>query len=516
MDHVNTYAERVARGSPEETYRSTSAAPSGVPREEANSGPENTADDRPFKHSQYRVLSEFEKEHFHPLNVTPDRPCTAFFRAGSEISSKQIFDSLSSDGIPAKAVRCLQRKPTGETLITFTKVEYCCKFLDNSAFILRNRKYPTHPATGELTFLTIYDAPYEMPDAAIEERLKPFCTVYSRRRGRLQGYSDVANGLRHFRVQLKSSVPCYLRFGKFQLRFLHDGQTKTCRKCGAADHIARDCANDFCFNCDSIGHVSKRCPEKRKCCICKSELHMAIDCPLSWYRRPASHRDAAPEEAGTDPAARPEVDPGASSGTGMSSDPPRDFDESSPQPVNTGSDDLVSSVPAAIQYNFLNPDGLLRSETPQSNLPERPPTVAPSSGDTSLLNDLTLSGSDVDDSDVESDDGETDGAEFVDVDEAENVDEVECMDSSSIDQSAPSQRLDSLSAQEAIPLAAAVKKSLPQRRPVGHRNPSKLSSSLSGPFRKATAPLPVPSRRKHSSNSATGSSKSLDPENSPT
>lgn len=44
----------------------------------------------------------------------------------------------------------------------------------------------------------------------------------------------------HYRVELRRSVPCYLRFGKFQVPFYHDGQTKTCRKCGDSDQIAKD------------------------------------------------------------------------------------------------------------------------------------------------------------------------------------------------------------------------------------------------------------------------------------
>ena len=127
------------------------------------------------------------------MNVTPDRPCTAFFRA-PEASTKDIFDSLLTDGIPANSVRCLLRKQTGETLITFSKEEFCVQFLEKSAFYLRNRPYPTHPERAELTFLTICDAPHELPDSAIEECLKPYCSVFSHRRGKLQGYRDVHNG----------------------------------------------------------------------------------------------------------------------------------------------------------------------------------------------------------------------------------------------------------------------------------------------------------------------------------
>lgn len=86
---------------------------------------------------QFRYISDMEKEHFHPLNVTPDRPCTAYFKAGTELTAKDFFDSFIRDGIGTSAVRCLQRKPTGEVEVTFTNREHCLRFLDQLAFIFR-------------------------------------------------------------------------------------------------------------------------------------------------------------------------------------------------------------------------------------------------------------------------------------------------------------------------------------------------------------------------------------------
>lgn len=59
-------------------------------------------------------LSEFEKEHFHRDNVMRDRLYTTFFTAPSlTFTAKDIFNALLTDGIPASAVRCLQRSPDG-------------------------------------------------------------------------------------------------------------------------------------------------------------------------------------------------------------------------------------------------------------------------------------------------------------------------------------------------------------------------------------------------------------------
>lgn len=80
--------------------------------------PAEEAPEKMCYHPSY--LSEVEKEHFNTENVMPDRPYTAFFSApSSSFTAKDIFDALLTGGIPASAVRCLQRSPNGNVLITF-------------------------------------------------------------------------------------------------------------------------------------------------------------------------------------------------------------------------------------------------------------------------------------------------------------------------------------------------------------------------------------------------------------
>lgn len=67
-------------------------------------------------------------------------------------------------------------------------------------------------------FVTIYDAPHELPDSAIEYRLSKYGQIFSSRRGKVPGYPDVFNGPRHLRMELNTHVLCFLRFGKFQIR----------------------------------------------------------------------------------------------------------------------------------------------------------------------------------------------------------------------------------------------------------------------------------------------------------
>ena len=105
-------------------------------------------------------------------------------------------------------------------------------------------------------------------------------------------------------MDIHTDIPTFLGFGKLLLRVFYEGQFKTCRRCNSPDHLAKDCNNTFCFNCDSMCHVSKQCPSNVKCCIFKEESHKAIDCQLSWsWRLPSQHSpDPKPAAVSVAPA----------------------------------------------------------------------------------------------------------------------------------------------------------------------------------------------------------------------
>lgn len=383
-------------------------------------------------------------------------------------------------------------------VITFTKPEYHEHFLQHSPLIER-RRFATHPDSEPLVFLTIYDAPYELSDDAFEHRLRPFCKVFSRRRGRLQGFRDTCNGLRHYRVSLERSIPCYMRFGKFQLRFYHDNQTKTCRKCNSPRHLARECNNSFCFNCDTIGHMAKNCPKDMLCCICKSPEHKAIDCKLSWYQRPASyrdHRDDPPRDHDA-PEAPEEMDASAGSGD---PDPPADATPDA-QPDAQPAASASPSIPVA-EERLLDSQGLFVPQATPADLPQRPPVVVPTPVDSSLFGDLTLSDMDEDgdddadgeDDDANDDDGAADEDDMFNT--ADDDDDADDDDARSTSDALPTSLSDSYEAAfEARPLASAIKRPKLQRKKIGRR-PAKLSDLSSVPSRKPTTPTLFAGRKK--------------------
>ena len=147
----------------EKSYHSDGkAAPTYLAGAKKNLPEEESVEEVSFRPTH---LSDFEKEHFHRENVMPDRPYTAFFTAPSTaFTTKDIFDDLLSDGIPASAVRCLQRSPNRNVLITFASKCYRDLFLRRSSFVVQCGRYLMHPGGKRGVFLLMFEmSQYDAP-----------------------------------------------------------------------------------------------------------------------------------------------------------------------------------------------------------------------------------------------------------------------------------------------------------------------------------------------------------------
>ena len=186
--------------------------------------------------------------------------------------------------MPEDAVKCLQRRQNGEVLITFKTEKLKETFVRQSTLTVDDETFAIQDVDRPLVYVTIFDAPHEMSDLILIERISEYCEVISSRRGRFSFRQNVFNGLRHFRVRLLRPIPSFLRFGRLQVRVKYDGQKPTCRKCGETDHFASACNLTVCFNCEKLGHEMGQCPRRKRCCICRQEGHIGKYCQLSWAR----------------------------------------------------------------------------------------------------------------------------------------------------------------------------------------------------------------------------------------
>ena len=226
----------------------------------------------------------------------PKRPRTALFTPSRSTTARSVFDSLRMASIDASDVQCTQRKRNGEVVVTFKSSDVKEKFLRMNAITVGSQSYAIQDIDRPLTFLTIYDAPFELSDWAIITRLAPFCKVVHYRRGSFDFMPGVYNGLRHYRVRIVKPIPSFLRFGKYQILLKHDGQLPTCRRCNLAGHFSNVCNMKICFNCEKLGHEACSCPAPALCNFCKEDGHLSRDCRYSWDP-PCVRRTPADESA---------------------------------------------------------------------------------------------------------------------------------------------------------------------------------------------------------------------------
>ena len=148
-------------------------------------------------------------------NDTPKRPRTALFTPSRSASARSVFEVLSMAHIDALDIQCMQRNMNSEVVITFKSVDVKEKFLRLNALTIGCYSYATQDIDRPMTFLTIYDAPFELSDLAIIGRLAPFCEVVHYRRGKFDFNPGVYDGLRHYRMRVTKPVPSFIRFGKY-------------------------------------------------------------------------------------------------------------------------------------------------------------------------------------------------------------------------------------------------------------------------------------------------------------
>ena len=147
-----------------------------------------------------------------------------------------------------------------------------------------------------LVLVKIYKAAAELPYTAVISRLSHYGCVLSVRRDKIAQFID--NGVRTAQMSITRHIPSIINLAGEFLR-------KTCRNCGADDHLVKDCSSIHCFNCEIPGHHQENCQQPTNCLVCKGEGHELSACPYILY---SANVDSRPKQTQTEEEKQKEKD----------------------------------------------------------------------------------------------------------------------------------------------------------------------------------------------------------------
>ncbi len=191
------------------------------------------------------------------------------------VRGSEIFEALALKRYFARSV---QRSDETSYFCSFVSPITKAELLRMGTLRTENMNLFFSDADVTLTYVTVFNSPYQLENFALEKHLEKYGNIVSSMYGHLQGHPEVQNGLRHFRMVMPNPIPSWIFVGKFSLMVKYEGQAKTCRKCDSPNHLAHDCHSTRCFNCGKVGHISSSCEEILRCSLCKAASHITAEC----------------------------------------------------------------------------------------------------------------------------------------------------------------------------------------------------------------------------------------------
>ncbi len=232
-------------------------------------------------------------------------------REGVVIDQVEMIKTLISIGIPPTDVQSVQRmdwtffitvkSPETDTINqivtrlqkdTATRIKGCTMQARRAPDIRRQ-------VEEAYTTLHIFNAPYELPDQDIEDKLLRdygFQTVRSKR-GTLRLFPTIESGVRHFTGKVVKDVKRYFFVKSCKIHCKYEGQpdTRVCYKCQERGHLAMNCNNTEApprgpawggAGIVQIGPKTQDQVLKIPCKECGKDDHTTDECPDMNYDNP--------------------------------------------------------------------------------------------------------------------------------------------------------------------------------------------------------------------------------------
>ena len=148
--------------------------------------------------------------------------------SNERLEIKDVLESIRGAGINDRDIECIQFKRLSDDArdvhITFSSAAVCALLSRPQSLRVKEKSYYIQSSFRRITYVAVFDAPHELPDELIVQRLydRFQCTVVNTRRDKHQG-TDIPNGIRTYSVVMRKDLPATRRSGSSVIRFHYSG-----------------------------------------------------------------------------------------------------------------------------------------------------------------------------------------------------------------------------------------------------------------------------------------------------
>ena len=194
------------------------------------------------------------------------------FSVDTTISSHDIIVGFDEGGIDVDDITSIQRRASNKSwVVTFGNKAVKDAALNEQSITFAGCTVLLGDCEHKVSIVKVYELPNELPDSVVIGRLSCYGWVISFRRDCVA--DAIFNGVRTARMSIQRPIPAQTFIAGEFCRFWYPNHPKTCRKCGADDHLSATCRSQCCFNCEQPGHRAEQCDQPELCRMCLSDGH---------------------------------------------------------------------------------------------------------------------------------------------------------------------------------------------------------------------------------------------------
>ena len=180
------------------------------------------------------------------------------FSVDTVITSQDVIVGFDQAGIDIHDITSIQRRASNNSwVVTFGSKAVKETALNEQSIKIAGCSVLLGDCENKVSIVKIYELPDELPKSVVIDRLSHYSRVISFRRDRMA--DAIFNGVRTVRMSIERRIPAQAFIAAEFCPFWYPSRPKTCRKCGAEDHLSAACRAQRCFNCEQPGHRARQC-----------------------------------------------------------------------------------------------------------------------------------------------------------------------------------------------------------------------------------------------------------------